>query len=101
MRQFTYQSVQVLAHRVLYRRFPPQRWQIEWVDVSSRQVAFNIESCFCPNTLRAYGAPELTKVYCDLDDMIYDGVSPYVEWKGTKTLGRGDKVCDFRFKRVA
>jgi len=63
-------------------------------------VAFNIESCFCLNTLRADGAPELTRVYCDLDDAIYDSVSLYVEWKRTKTLGRGDDICDFRFKRT-
>ena len=97
---FAYQAVRLLARRVTTANFPPEGWEIAWLEVSSRQVAFNIESCFCLDMLRRYGAPELTRVYCDLDDAIYDEVSTHFEWARTKTLGRGDEICDFRFKRV-
>ena len=97
---FAYQVIRLLVRRVMAASFPSEGWEIEWVEVSSRQVAFNMKSCFYLDTLRAYGAPELTRVYCDLDDAIYDGVSPCFEWKRTKTLGRGNDVCDFGFKRT-
>jgi hypothetical protein len=80
--------------------FPPQGWDTEWVEVSSQAVAFNLHRCFYVDVLTEYGAAELTPFYCRLDDLIYEDVSPHVRWDRTKTLGRGDDCCDFRFTRV-
>jgi hypothetical protein len=59
-----------------------------------------MKSCFYLDVLENYGLPELTVLYCWLDDLIYEGVSPYVRWARKQTLGRGDACCDFRFERV-
>jgi hypothetical protein len=80
--------------------FPPEGWQVEWLEISSERVAFNIHSCFYVDTLNRYGAPELVPIYCDLDDYIYADVSPHMRWDRTKTIGRGDMYCDFCFTRV-
>ncbi len=79
--------------------FPRQGWDIEQVENSKTSFAFNIHRCFYLDVLRAYGAPELTALYCRLDDLLYASWSPSIRWERTKTLGRGDDCCDFRYSR--
>lgn len=98
---FFFSLLRALTPRFLGRNFPPQGWQVEWPDEGHRVVAFDMRSCFYLDALTEYGAPELTAVYCHLDDLIYEGVSPHVLWERTGTLARGDECCDFRFRRVS
>ncbi len=51
----------------------------------------------CPyfEACKRYGCPEITHYFCDSDDIIYGSLHKNVKWKRTKTLGRGDNVCDF------
>jgi hypothetical protein len=97
---FFYGLLRALIRPVMRRSFPASGWETEWVEVSGQALAFNMRSCFYLDVLEGYGAPELTKYYCAMDDLIYDGVSPHVRWARTRTLGRGDECCDFRFERV-
>ena len=95
-----YWLLRALIRPVMRRNFPAPGWETEWVEVSGQALAFNMKSCFYLDVLEGYGVPELTAYYCAMDDLIYEGVSPYVRWARTKTLGRGDECCDFRFERV-
>ncbi|NOY97744.1 MAG: L-2-amino-thiazoline-4-carboxylic acid hydrolase [Chloroflexi bacterium] len=97
---FFYWLIQKLAPGKMKRNFPAEGWEIEWLEVSREQVAFNMHSCFYLDALTRYGAPELTPVFCGLDDLIYDGVSPHLRWQRSTTLGRGGERCDFRFIRA-
>jgi predicted ArsR family transcriptional regulator len=45
------------------------------------------------------GAPELTPLYCQMDDLLFEALPPEIRWERTKTLGRGDEICDFRWTR--
>ncbi len=83
--------------RVSLLAFPHQGWEIDHVEQSKTSFAFTIHRCFYLDVLTAYGAPELTAVYCRLDDLAYAAMSPYIRWERTKTLGRGDDCCDFRW----
>jgi hypothetical protein len=97
---FFYGLMRVLTKPIMRLNFPTEAWRTEWLEVSDNQIAFNLHSCFYLDTLQEYGVPELTAQYCRLDDLTYDGVSPHVRWTRTRTLGRGDDCCDFRFERV-
>jgi len=66
------------------------------VEDSDRSIAYDIRECFYLNLLTAYGAPELTAHFCRGDDMQFGNI-PGVAWERTKTLGRGDDRCNFRF----
>lgn len=79
--------------------FPRQGWDIEQVENSKTSFAFNVHRCFYLDVLTAYSAPELTSLYCRLDDLLYANWSPSIRWERTKTLGRGDDCCDFRYSR--
>ena len=86
--------------RVSLLAFPHQGWDIEQIEDSKISFAFNIHRCFYLDILTVYGAPELTPLYCRLDDLLYTAWSPSIKWERTKTLGRGDVCCDFRWSRV-
>ena len=85
---------------MMRRSFPPEGWDTEWVETSGDALAFNMHRCFYQDVLAGYGVPELTVLYCKMDDLTYEGVSSYLRWARTRTLGRGDACCDFRWERV-
>lgn len=88
-----------LALWALRAGFPPQGWDIEWVENNDRCLAFDIRRCFYLEVLTAYGASELTSLYCKMDDLMYEDLPPAITWERTKTLGQGDDRCDFRWCR--
>jgi hypothetical protein len=98
---FFYQILRFQTPRTLEQKFPVDGWDIEWIENSPHCVAFNMHSCFYLDTLTGYGMPELTLVYCKMDDRMFDGLSPYVRWERSGTLARGDEMCDFRWTRVS
>lgn len=94
---FLFRAVRASIRFAMKLIFPPKGWEAEWLEVSSKTVAFNIHGCVYFETLNAYGAPELTTVFCALDNFVFDDVSPFIDWERTQTIGRGGAYCDFRF----
>ncbi len=84
----------------LQRDYPAEGWEVEWLEVSGRRVAFDMRRCFYFDTLAGYGAPELTGLFCDYDDLLFAGMSPTIRWERRQTIARGGALCDFRFERV-
>lgn len=82
------------------KQYPAEGWDIAYVEDSDDKVAFNITRCFYLNTLTAYGAPELTAVFCKVDDMMAECFPPAIRFVRSHTLGRGDVLCDFQYYRV-
>ena len=97
---FFYHLMRLFARPMMRASYPAEGWDMEWVEVSSDAVAFNIHRCFYLEILTSYGAAELTSLYCWIDDLLFDGVSPQVRWERSKTLARGDDCCTFRFVRI-
>lgn len=81
--------------------FPAEGWDMEPVEDSEDCVAYNVRRCFYLDTLSSYGAPELTPVYCDGDDVVFASLPPSITWERTMTLARGHDRCDFRWCRAA
>ncbi len=80
--------------------FPREGWDIEWLENHPGCLAFNMHSCFYLDVLTAYDAPELTPLYCKMDDLLFEQLPSSIVWERTKTLGRGDEVCNFRWRRA-
>lgn len=80
--------------------FPPEGWRTVWIENSAALVAFDMHRCFFLDVLTAYDAPELTPLYCYLDVLLIEGVSPYLSWERTQTLALGGTCCDFRYRRL-
>lgn len=79
------------------RQYPAEGWTIEWMQNDPEAIRFNMRSCFYFNTLSALGAPELTASFCQVDDNLYSEMSPDIQWLRTRTIARGNDICDFCF----
>ena len=86
--------------QLLARQFPAAGWDFRWVEDSPDRLAYNAHRCFYLNTLSAYGAPELTPLFCKTDDWMMEHLPPSIVWQRRKTLGRGDDLCDFGWCRA-
>ncbi|GAB4479189.1 MAG: hypothetical protein Kow00124_24480 [Anaerolineae bacterium] len=92
-----FRVLRLLGQAQLALEFPSSGWEMETIEDSDRAWAFNVYSCFYLDVLTAYGAPELTRLFCQLDDVIYGALPPGLAFERAGTLGRGDDRCDFRF----
>ena len=79
------------------RQYPPEGWDIDWKQNDKNAIRFDMKSCFYFDTFSKYGAPELTASFCQADDLIYGNMSPYLSWRRTMTIARGNAVCYFCF----
>jgi hypothetical protein len=61
--------------------------------------AMNVYRCFILDTLAAHDAQELTSLFCNTDDWLAEEM-PKVGWERKKTIGRGDDLCDFCWRRL-
>ncbi len=82
------------------RAYPADGWETEWVEISSKAIRFNIHRCFYHEMFSCYKASELTASFCRVDDLIYEGVSPYFHWDRSQTIGKGAAFCNFGFSRA-
>lgn len=69
-------------------------------EIQTSGGVWRIDMIKCPyhDTCVKYGCPELCRCFCDSDDISYDGLHPKLYWRRTKTIGRGDELCDFCLK---
>ncbi len=81
-------------------QYPQEGWPMDFPDLGPDVVGLDGHGCFYLQVLTEYGVPELTRHFCHLDDVLYEGVTPYIRFERTQTLGRGRKMCDFRYYRV-
>jgi hypothetical protein len=75
-------------------------WDMRWIVNNSREIKWNCHSCFYDKELKKCGVPDLTRIFCQSDDLVYGNI-PGIEWKRGKTIGNGDEICDFGFSNEA
>jgi hypothetical protein len=75
-------------------------WDMRWIVNNPREIRWNCHACFYDKELRRYGVSELTRVFCQSDDLIYGNI-PGVTWGREKTIGNRDELCDFGFSKTA
>jgi len=90
----------LVARAMMRFGYPASGWETDWIENSDQRIAFNIKRCFYLDTLAAYGAPELTRLFCRMDDVVYEALPASIRWERTSTLGRGNEVCDFCYRHV-
>lgn len=63
-------------------------------------LEFHVLQCPYCDYCAKYGCSELVPVFCGCDDILYGNISDTLRWGRTRTIGRGDACCDFRFDRA-
>jgi hypothetical protein len=80
--------------------FPAPGWQYEVVVETENTFAFNIHYCFYLKVLQHYDTPELTPVFCKVDDYLMAAMPSSIQWGRTQTIGMGAECCNFKWDYV-
>lgn len=68
------------------------------VENTSSAVEFHVLQCPYAAYCNLFECPELTPVFCECDDVFYGNIHPKIQWERTKTIGRGQSLCNFCFR---
>jgi hypothetical protein len=94
----TFWLLRRLIERVMRTQYVAPGFEFHWVENNSSKIAFTMTRCLYHNTLTAYGASELTPVFCHLDDVWGAGLAPKIMFERPHTIGRGGIECDFCYR---
>ncbi len=64
-----------------------------------RAWVLRVQHCFVLEMLRVYETPELTHVFCEMDNRLGALLPDGIQWRRTDTLAEGADACDFRYLR--
>ncbi|MFI3202170.1 MAG: L-2-amino-thiazoline-4-carboxylic acid hydrolase [Eubacteriales bacterium] len=67
-------------------------------ETDDKEVRFDMIACPYTIICSKYGCPEITKAFCNADDICFGNMHPKVIFNRTKTLADGDSCCDFQIK---
>jgi len=67
-------------------------------ETSDFSTEYHVLKCPYVEYCSLYGCSEIVTVFCDSDDIIFGHIHPRLIWGRTKTIGRGDDVCDFKYR---
>ncbi|MBC8496766.1 MAG: L-2-amino-thiazoline-4-carboxylic acid hydrolase [Anaerolineales bacterium] len=81
--------------------FPAPGWQYTMVADDEHSLAFDMQHCFYLDILNYYETPELTPVFCKLDDILMAVMPESIKWGRTQTIGMGAECCNFRWDYVS
>ena len=65
--------------------------------VTDHETEYHVLRCPYVQFCQAYGCPEIITVFCDSDDISFGRIHPRLLWGRTKTIGRGDPYCNFKY----
>ncbi len=94
---FVYKKVPMMFGNMTKKNFGTrQNFAATFHELSSREMHFDMTKCPYSDICTKYGYPEITKAFCRGDDIVYGDMHPKIVWGRTKTIGDGDKVCNFK-----
>ncbi len=65
--------------------------------VTDHETEYHVLRCPYVQFCHDYGCPEIITVFCDSDDLSFGKIHPRLLWGRTKTIGRGDPYCNFKY----
>lgn len=74
-------------------------WKVECVRDDKNGFQANIHKCLWYDACVENGCPELTRVFCECDDINY-GSFHKIRFFRTGSIGMGSNKCDFQFIKV-
>ena len=92
-----WKKVPTIFSKVVPKMFGPDAgFEAEYLITTKERSKFDMKKCPYATIFKREGYPELCKICCMSDDLTYGKLSPeHLGWGRTKTIGRGDDVCDF------
>lgn len=73
-------------------------WKVEFPKAPTDTFAMTTHKCIYQQIFSKYGMPEMTAVFCKVDDILYSNL-PRAEFLYTEQIGTGGKVCDYSYRK--
>ena len=73
-------------------------WDVEFPKCPNDCFTMITHKCIYQQLFTKYGMPEMTAVFCEVDDLMYSAL-PRAEFIYTEQIGRGGSMCDYTFKK--
>ena len=73
-------------------------WYVEFLKCPKDTFAMTTHKCIYQQIFTKYGMPEMTAVFCKVDDILYSNL-PRAEFIYTEQIGTGGSMCDYSFKK--
>ncbi|MBQ3160624.1 MAG: L-2-amino-thiazoline-4-carboxylic acid hydrolase [Oscillospiraceae bacterium] len=73
-------------------------WNVEFPECPKDTFSMITHSCIYHQIFSKYGMPEMTAVFCKVDDILYSEL-PRAQFLYTEQIGRGGSMCDYTFKK--
>lgn len=73
-------------------------WDVEYPKCVSGVYSMVIHKCIYRQIFSKYGMPEMTAIFCKVDDIMYSDL-PRAEFIYSEQIGRGGSMCDYTFKK--
>ncbi|WP_193774372.1 L-2-amino-thiazoline-4-carboxylic acid hydrolase [Vallitalea guaymasensis] len=93
---FGYAIFRKMCPMAIKNGFCKPGWNMKWISNNSKTMEFHAKSCLYVDIMKQENCLELVPIFCQVDDYMYGNMKNII-WDRKKTLGYGDKVCDFRF----
>ena len=73
-------------------------WNVEFPECPKDTFSMITHSCIYHQIFSKYGMPEMTVVFCKVDDILYSEL-PRAQFLYTEQIGRGGSMCDYTFRK--
>ncbi len=73
-------------------------WNAEFPECPKDTFSMVTHNCIYHQIFSKYGMPEMTAVFCKVDDILYSDL-PKAELLYTEQIGTGGSMCDYTFKK--
>ncbi len=72
------------------------------VTVAPNRYDYRVTRCRFHEAFMAMGVPELTRAFCESDEVVFNDYSPGLRFDraGRGTIARGAQDCTFRFEQT-
>ena len=71
-------------------------WDVDFPECPSDTFSMTTRKCIYQQIFTKYGYPEMTAVFCKVDDILYNDL-PGAEFTYTEQIGTGGSMCDYSF----
>ena len=73
-------------------------WNVEFPKCPKDAFLMITHSCIYHQIFSKYGMPEMTAIFCKVDDILYSEL-PRAQFLYTEQIGTGGSMCDYTFKK--
>lgn len=92
-----YGFIRFYSRHSMKKKYPSEGWKTTWKRYDSEETSFDVSRCIFWETATRCGCPEICTLFCRTDELRYSPLSSKVAFRRTKTIARGDSLCNFRF----